>query len=62
MDKVLDWGAEGPQFDYQSGIIFFTQISFKEEMNQMVNKKKNKNSSNSMVFFWPMAADKNVGS
>ena len=42
------------------GIIFFTYISFKEEMNQMVNKKKNNknknnnNSSNSLVCgLWP---------
>ena len=57
MDKVLGWGAEGPWFDSRIGIIFFTKISFKEEMNQMVNKKKkknNNNSSNSFVFgLWP---------
>ena len=57
MDKVLDWGAEEPQLKYRSGRIFFTQISFKEVMNHMVNNnnKNNKNnSSNSLVFgLWP---------
>ena len=53
MDKVLGWGVEGPWFDSWSGEFFFTKIYFKEEMNQMLNKKNksnNNNSSNTSVF------------
>ena len=45
VDGVLGWGAKGPRFDTWSLIIFFTLISFKEEMRQL-EKNKNNNSNN----------------
>ena len=47
VDRALGGGAEEPRFDSQSGIIFFTRISFKEEMRQMEKNKNKNNASNS---------------
>ena len=53
VDIVLDWCALGPCFDTQLGRIFYSLITFKEEMSDMV-KNKNNNLSNSLVFGrWP---------
>ena len=55
VDKCLAVDLKNPCLISSQGV-FFTKISFKEAMNQMVKDKKNKNNnpSNSLVFGrWP---------
>ena len=52
---MLGWGPQGPRLDSQLGRVFFTSISFQEEMRQ---EQQQKQQLEKFLGLWPMPQTK----